>query len=298
MHTPSCYSGGVLYSLRISLQSLEAIGCSATKSAGRISLSCMHVACRFIGGSAHCTFPSIQIPAPTVPNCSLNSSQLLGVLIIQTAPSSVYSTRWDKSAPNFPIPSGCLFLLLFSSNIPAFPHFLFACNELQNQIVASTSQNAATTVLHLQSPFVSHFLGDTALNSEYSLHLQASLHSMYKPQYTYGSQQAGRQTQSHTQMHTRRHTTLQSSDNPKACLLSTEQSRWCTLSVPSTMTNLTHYRLTSMLMTTSGSSPNPAHWYPSCNPPKAVTLVRMVPMSPQCQPVPVVTPSRLQDLTQ
>ena len=73
--------------------------------------------------------------------------------------------------------------------------------------VASASQNAATTVLHLQSPFVSHFLGDTALNSEYSLHLQASLHSMYRPQYTYGSQQAGRQTHSHTQSeHAQTHT--------------------------------------------------------------------------------------------
>ena len=187
---------------------------------------------RFSGGLAHCTFPSIQIPAPTVPNCSLNTSQVLGVLIIQIAPYSAHSIRWDKSAPNFLIPNGCLFLLLFSSNRPAFPHFLSACNELRNQIVASASQNAATTVFHLQSLFVLHFLGDIALNSEYSLHLQASLHSIYRPQYIYGSQQAGRQTQSHTQMHTRRHTTLQSSDNPKACLLYIEQSRWCTLNVP------------------------------------------------------------------
>ena len=89
-------------------------------------------------------------------------------------------------------------------------------------------------MLHLQSPFVSHFLGDTALNSEYSLHLQASLHSIYRPQYTYGSQQAGRQTHSHTQSEhaqTHTHTTADAARIPNVRSSTTERSKCVCVSV-------------------------------------------------------------------
>ena len=213
----------------------------------------MHVACRFIGGSAHCTFPSLQIPASTVQNYSLFSSQLLGGVITQILPLRPHSTRLGQSAPNFPISNGCLFLLLFSSNRPAFPHFLSACNKLRNQIVAGGSQTPRLPCSTCSPQVVSHFLGDTAFTSEYSQNLQASLQSIQRAMEH--TQITGREAnaKSYTTVNTHRHTTLQSSDNPKRAF-TTERSKWY-IKCSHATTNLTHYRLASILMITGGSSP-------------------------------------------
>ena len=70
----------------------------------------MHVACRFIGGSAHCTFPKLQIPSPTVQNCSLFSSQLLGGVITQISPLRPHSTQpWTILSPSSSIDHWLLF---------------------------------------------------------------------------------------------------------------------------------------------------------------------------------------------
>ena len=246
----------------------------------------MHVACKFIGGSAHCTIPTYQIPASTVQYCSRFSSPLLGGVITQSSPLRPQHTTLDNFESKF---FNCLAAFFFVSSLLrlAFPHFLSACSLLRNQLVAGSSQTPRLPCSTCSPQVVSHFLGDTALNSEYSQNLQASLqsiqHAMEHTQITSSEANAKSYTTVNTHRHT--HTAASAARIPNVRSSTTERSKWY-IKCSHATTNLTHYRLAFILMITGGSSPNPAHWYPSCNPPKVVTLVRMVPMSPNASQCP------------
>ena len=64
-------SWDVLCLHQISAQSLEAMAVITHESAGRISQSCMHVACRFTGGVGHCALPIDRVDLVSCHNLPL-----------------------------------------------------------------------------------------------------------------------------------------------------------------------------------------------------------------------------------
>ena len=82
---PSLSFGGVLYCRQVWAKSLEAIALIIIKSVWRISAFCMHAGMQIQGDTVTCTFPSVDRPIPTRPQCSTLPFERLGAAITQTA---------------------------------------------------------------------------------------------------------------------------------------------------------------------------------------------------------------------
>ena len=163
---------------------------------------------------------------------------------------------------------------------------------MNRHCVVDASQSVPIILLRLQSSLESLFLGDSFTSSKYSQSPTVFLTRHARAVEAYTVYKQGDRREVTCKMHTqsRKGTAAKRSKNPQSALLQNN---------PSGTLNVSQYDVYiylimvwhSNLMITGGSSPeSQLTGTQSCNPPKAATLVRMVPMPPQCQPVPVATP--------
>ena len=140
------------------LQSLEAIALIGAKSAGRISESCMHVACRFIGAAGCYTHELTHRRIPPLANCSLSCSDPLGEVITETTPLCSHSKPLDKSESNSSNFQTAAFLLLLHCNTGVVLTLLPPVSRSETKLSRVRSQNTPTLLLHLQLSLESLFL--------------------------------------------------------------------------------------------------------------------------------------------